>query len=90
MPETMAENRNTTGISGEDHHGFAFTDPKMKPTYPCSRNAEGMPMTVISQPARSSICSARSLMLLEPSVSARYTSRFQPVVDWDITTMSRR
>ena len=71
MPDTMAENRNTTGISGDDHQGFAFTDPKIKPTYPCSRNAEGMPMTVMSQPARSSMCSARSLMLLEPSVSAR-------------------
>ena len=30
MPETMAENRNTTGISTLLHHGFAFTDPKMK------------------------------------------------------------
>ena len=42
----MAENRNTIGISGEDHQGLAFTEPKMKPTYPCSRNADGMPMTV--------------------------------------------
>ena len=32
MPETIAENRNTTGISGDDHHGLAFTLPKMKPT----------------------------------------------------------
>jgi hypothetical protein len=32
MPETMAENKNTTGMSGVDHHGFAFTDPKMNPT----------------------------------------------------------
>ena len=32
MPETIAENRNTIGISGVDHHGFALTDPKMKPT----------------------------------------------------------
>ena len=46
MPETMAENRNTMGISGVDHHGLAFTEPKMKPTYPCSRKAEGMPITV--------------------------------------------
>ena len=46
IPETMAENRNTTGIRGVDHHGLAFTEPKMKPTYPCSRNADGMPMTV--------------------------------------------
>ena len=32
MPETMAENRKTTGISGVDHHGFALTEPKMNPT----------------------------------------------------------
>src|SRR5208283_61697 len=89
MPETMAEKINTTGIRGEDHHGFALTDPKIKPTYPCSRNAEGMPMTVISQPTRSSICSDRSLMLVEPSVSVRYNGRFQPLADWDMTTMSR-
>ena len=31
-PDTIAENRNTTGISGVDHHGFALTDPKMNPT----------------------------------------------------------
>jgi hypothetical protein len=33
-PETIAEKRKTTGIIGVDHQGFAFTDPKMKPTYP--------------------------------------------------------
>ena len=71
MPDTMAEKRNTTGINGEDHHGFAFTEPKIKPTYPCSKNADGIPITVTSQPTLSSICSARSLMLSEPSVSAR-------------------
>ena len=32
MPDTIAENRNTIGISGVDHHGLAFTDPKIKPT----------------------------------------------------------
>ena len=47
MPDTIAEKMKTTGISGDDHHGFAFTEPKMKPTYPCSRNADGMPMTVM-------------------------------------------
>jgi hypothetical protein len=30
MPDTMAENTNTIGISGDDHQGFAFTEPKMK------------------------------------------------------------
>ena len=32
MPDTIAENRKTMGISGVDHHGLAFTDPKMNPT----------------------------------------------------------
>ena len=64
----MAEKINTTGISGDDHHGLALIDPKMNPTYPCSRNAEGMPINVTIQPTRSSIASERSLMLLDPSV----------------------
>ena len=46
MPDTIAENRKTIGISGVDHHGFALIEPKMNPTYPWSRNADGMPMTV--------------------------------------------
>ena len=66
--DTIAEKMNTTGISGEDHHGFALIDPKMNPTYPCSRNAEGMPIKVTIQPTRSSIARERSLMLVEPSV----------------------
>ena len=32
MPETMAENRKTIGISGVDHQGLALMEPKMKPT----------------------------------------------------------
>ena len=32
MPDTMAENRNTIGISGVDHQGLALIEPKMKPT----------------------------------------------------------
>jgi hypothetical protein len=32
IPETIAENRNTTGINGVDHQGFALIEPKMKPT----------------------------------------------------------
>src|ERR1035438_2357172 len=71
IPETMAEKMKTTGISGDDHHGFAFTDPKMNPTYPCSRNADGMPMIVTTQPTRSSMARDRSLMLVEPSVNTR-------------------
>ena len=67
----MAENKNTTGIKGDDHQGFAFTEPKMKPTYPCNRNAEGMPISVMKYPSLSSIRSERSLTLLEPRVSSR-------------------
>ncbi len=70
IPETMAEKMKTTGIKGEDHHGLAFTLPKMNPTYPCSRNAEGMPITVIIQPTLLSTSSERSLILDEPRVSA--------------------
>ena len=66
MPDTMAEKMKTMGISGDDHQGFAFTDPKMKPTYPCSRNAEGIPISVMKYPSLSSIRSERSLTLLEP------------------------
>ena len=64
----MAEKMNTTGISGDDHQGLALIEPKMKPTYPCSRKAEGMPISVTIQPTRSSMCRERSLILLEPSV----------------------
>ena len=52
MPETMAEKMKTIGIRGEDHQGFALIDPKMKPTYPCRRKAEGIPMTVIGYNAK--------------------------------------
>ena len=32
MPDTMADIRKTIGISTLPHQGFAFTEPKMKPT----------------------------------------------------------
>ena len=32
MPETAAESRKMTGMSGVDHHGLALMAPKMKPT----------------------------------------------------------
>ncbi len=32
MPETIADIRNTMGIRTLLHQGFAFTEPKMKPT----------------------------------------------------------
>jgi hypothetical protein len=32
MPDTMAEKRKTIGMSGVDHQGLAFTEPKMNPT----------------------------------------------------------
>ena len=72
MPETMAENRNTTGISGEDHHGFAFTEPKMKPDITVQqerrRNADDGDMLadLVVDPQR-----ALGLMLFDPRVSAR-------------------
>ncbi len=34
MPDTIAEKRKTMGMSTLDHQGFAFTEPKIKPTYP--------------------------------------------------------
>ena len=54
MPETIAEKRKTTGISTLLHQGLALTEPKMKPTYPCSRKAEGIPIRVMNRPARRS------------------------------------
>src|SRR6476646_8185379 len=78
IPDTIAENRNTIGISGVDHHGFALIDPKMNPTYPCSRNADGMPMTVTVYPTLSSTRRAAALMFSDPSVSALYTHRIGP------------
>ena len=48
MPDTMAEKRKTMAIIGVDHQGLALIEPKMKPTYPWSRKAEGMPMSVIT------------------------------------------
>src|SRR5208337_5651223 len=68
IPDTMAEKMNTTGINGEDHQGFALSEPKMNPTYPCNRKAEGTPIKVTIQPTRSSMASERLLMLLDPSV----------------------
>ena len=32
MPETIAEKMKTMGMSGEDHQGLAFTEPKINPT----------------------------------------------------------
>jgi len=66
---------NTAGISGDDHHGFALMDPKMNPTYPCSRNADGMPTMVTIQPTCSSTASASGLTFFEPSVMIWYTHR---------------
>src|SRR5690348_8953793 len=90
IPDTIAENKNTIGISGVDHHGFALIDPKMKPTYPCSRNADGMPMIVTVYPTLSSIAHALWLMLSDPSVSALYSHRCGPEVVCARRTMSTR
>jgi hypothetical protein len=32
IPDTIAEKRKIIGINGDDHHGLAFSDPKIKPT----------------------------------------------------------
>lgn len=32
IPDTQAENRKITGISGVDHVGFALTPPNINPT----------------------------------------------------------
>jgi len=32
IPDTQAENRKITGMSGVDHVGFALTPPNIKPT----------------------------------------------------------
>src|SRR6188768_3932187 len=89
-PDTMAENRNTMGIIGVDHHGFALTDPKMNPTYPCSRKADGMPTIVTSRPTRSSTRNDSGLMLLDPSASTPYAIRFRPDDCCQATTISFR
>src|SRR5581483_12185863 len=70
IPDTMAEKMNTIGMSGMDHHGLALIDPKMKPTYPCSRNADGMPTMVTIFPTSSSSASASSEMSSDHSASA--------------------
>ena len=66
MPETIAEKRKTIGMRGVDHQGFALIDPKMNPTYPWRRNADGMPMIVMNRPTLSSIRRDSSLMLSTP------------------------
>ncbi len=69
IPDTMAEKRKTMAIIGVDHQGLALIEPKMKPTYPWRRKAEGMPMRVSTYPTRSSARSAASLTSSDPRVS---------------------
>ncbi len=71
MPDTIAENRNTMGIRTELHHGFALTEPKMKPTYPWRRNADGMPMMVMALIAFLSNSTDFSLVSVEKSEMIR-------------------
>ena len=83
MPETIAEKRKTIGMRGVDHQGFALTDPKMNPTYPCRRKADGMPMIVMKCPTLSSILQrlladvvdAERQRLVELSLAARRLDR---------------
>src|SRR5512138_3213190 len=88
MPDTIAENRNTIGIIGVDHHGLALIDPKMNPTYPWSRNADGIPIIVTNRPTLSSASSEAGLMLSDPSASVRYISRVRPLLLRAASTMS--
>src|SRR5574341_1194642 len=72
IPDTMADMRNTIGMRTLLHHGLAFTDPKMKPTYPWSRKADGMPMMVIARIAFRSKARAASLTSVEKRDRARW------------------
>jgi len=47
------------------HHGFALIEPKMNPTYPWSRNADGMPTMVRTFSALWSNATARSPLSFE-------------------------
>jgi len=86
----MAENRNTIGISTLLHHGLAFTDPKMKPTYPWSRKAEGMPTIVMMCTALRSNAIASGETFVEPSERIQYMSFFSPRLLCFQRTMSAR
>ena len=90
IPETMAENRKTIGISGVDHQGLALTEPKMKPTYPWSRNAEGTPMIVMRRASFSSISRERGEMVSTPRLMTLYRSRSTPLVERARSTISSR
>ena len=43
IPETTADIIKITGISGDIHKAFALTEPKIKPAYPCRKQATGIP-----------------------------------------------
>jgi len=43
-------------------------DPKIKPTYPCNKNADGIPTTVIKYPNLSSSLADFSSVSLIPNV----------------------
>ena len=71
MPETIAENRNTIGISGVDHQGFALTDPKMKPDVAVQQERRGDP-DQRDHEARAIVDPQRlRAHVVEPSVSRR-------------------
>src|SRR3972149_3322493 len=77
IPDTMADMRKTIGISTLLHHGFAFTDPKINPTYPWRRNADGIPMMVIVLMALLSNSTPFSLTSFENKDGVRW-SHFTP------------
>ena len=63
------------GIRTLLHHGFALMDPKMNPTYPCRRKAEGMPTIVMTLSALLSKADASSPVSFENRDRTRWTPR---------------
>src|SRR3989304_2438685 len=90
IPETIAEKRKTTGNMTLLHQGLALMEPKINPTYPCSRKADGMPMIVIVFTVFLSKATAFSLISVEKRERILSVHFFRPVDSPDHTIMSLR
>src|ERR1035437_2566160 len=90
IPETMAEKRKTTGIITLLHQGFALMEPKIKPTYPWSRKADGIPIIVTTLTVFLSNATAFSLISLEKRERHLSIHFLSPVASPDQTIISRR
>src|SRR3990167_7805544 len=75
IPETIAEKRKTIGIRTLLHHGFALMEPKMNPTYPWRRKADGIPMIVIAFTTFLSNANPASLTSFEKREMTRWIHR---------------